>query len=52
MQAIVRDVKVSQAASLIQREVRYMLGDVSRLTESVGDLERRSALLANLWTRL
>lgn len=44
MQAILKHVKMREAASLIQREVGYLLGDVSRLTELIVDLERQFGL--------
>ncbi len=44
MQAILKDVKMREAAGLIQREVANILGDVVRLAERVGDLERHFGL--------
>ncbi|MBI1383421.1 MAG: DNA recombination protein RmuC [Rhizobiales bacterium] len=41
MQAILKDVKVREAAGAIQREVTLMLEDVARLAERISDLERQ-----------
>ena len=43
MQAIIKDARMRDQAGLIQREVGLLLGDVARLVERVGDLERHFA---------
>jgi DNA recombination protein RmuC len=40
MQAIIKDVRMRDQAGVIQREVGQLLGDVARLVERVGELDR------------
>ncbi|MEZ5775648.1 MAG: DNA recombination protein RmuC [Hyphomicrobiaceae bacterium] len=46
MQAILKDVRMREQASLIQREVGHLMGDVQRLAERVHDLDRHFTLAA------
>lgn len=46
MQAILKDVRMREQASVIQREVGLLMGDVSRLAERVKDLEKHFTLAA------
>jgi DNA recombination protein RmuC len=44
VQAVIKDAKMRDQAGLIQREVGLLLGDVARLADRVGELERHFAL--------
>jgi DNA recombination protein RmuC len=46
IQAVVKDVQMREQASLIQQEVALMVGDVTRLTERVRDLDKHFTLAA------
>lgn len=46
VQAVIKDAKMRDQAGLIQREVGLLLGDVARLVERVGELERHFGLSA------
>ena len=44
VQAVIKDVRMRDQAGLIQREVGFLLGDVSRLAERVAELEKHFQL--------
>ena len=46
MQAILKDVRMREQASVIQREVGHLMGDVGRLAERVRDLDKHFTLAA------
>lgn len=46
IQAVIKDVKMRDQAGIIQREVGLLLGDLGRLAERVGELERHFGLAA------